>query len=64
MKLGPNRSVRFPKEVDKHLQFLCDQKGPGTKMSEIIRPILWEWYKTEMASNGTPVEAPTKNAKA
>jgi hypothetical protein len=63
MNLGPNRSVRFPKEVDQHLQFLCDQKGPGTKMSEIIRPILWEWYKSEMASIGTPIEVPRKKTR-
>jgi Arc/MetJ-type ribon-helix-helix transcriptional regulator len=64
MNLGRNISVRLPKEVEQHLQFHCDQKGPGTKMSEIIRPILWEWYKSEMASSGIPIQSPRKKAKA
>lgn len=48
MRLGRNHSVRLPEVVDNYLEQLRAQRGPGTKMSEIIRPILWEWYKAEM----------------
>ena len=64
MKLGKNHSVRLPEVVDNYLETLRAERGPGTKMSEILRPILWEWYKSEMAKVGrNPVSLP-KKAKA
>lgn len=34
-------------------------------MSEIIRPILWEWYKAEMEKTGVdPISTKTKKLKA
>lgn len=58
MRLGKNHSVRLPEVVDNYLETLRAERGPGTKMSEILRPILWEWYKSEMDKGKAP--APTK----
>ena len=59
MSLGKNHSVRLPEAVDNYLESLRAERGPGTKMSEILRPILWEWYKSEMERNGKEVSLPT-----
>jgi hypothetical protein len=68
MRLGKNHSVRIPEVVDAYLESLRAERGPGTKMSEIIRPILWEWYKSEMDQVGKKIKLPktqkTPKAKA
>lgn len=63
MRLGKNHSVRLPEVVDNYLESLRAERGPGTKMSEIIRPILWEWYKSEMEKAGKPAAIRRPKAK-
>jgi|LakMenEpi03Aug12_release.lakeMendotaPanAssembly.Ray.scaffolds.fasta_scaffold3407300_1 hypothetical protein len=59
MKLGRAFSVRLPLEAEAYLETVLAQQCPGTKMADILRPIIWDWYQSKMEGNGKDVSLPT-----